>query len=163
MSEVGAEGLLRAANVLSRPAEEFGNDPTLELLWAEKAYQHAEVYFNLLCSVDPLLLRLTPADDEIYQLFRQEFPDMKVAVINEDEMKSPAGKEKWRIFCEKFKDKVEDYSFGTLLRIDCSEDYSPENSTLVTRIQFYAVESARNREGHNSGVRSKYRQKLQDT
>lgn len=49
--------------------------------------------FQLLCSVDPLQLRLTPADEEIYKLFREEFPDMQVSIINEDEMKSPAGKE----------------------------------------------------------------------
>lgn len=34
-------------DVLSRPADEFGNDEMLEEMWAMKAYQHAEVYFNV--------------------------------------------------------------------------------------------------------------------
>lgn len=33
--------------MLSRPAEEFGNDPSLETMWAIKAYEHAEIYFNV--------------------------------------------------------------------------------------------------------------------
>lgn len=33
--------------MLSRPAEEFGNDPSLETMWAMKAYEHAEIYFNV--------------------------------------------------------------------------------------------------------------------
>lgn len=54
--------------------------------------------------------------------------------------------------------KVEDHSFGTLLRLDCREDYSEANSTLVPRIQFYAIELARNREGHNNCIREKFSQ-----
>lgn len=79
--------------------------------------------------------------------------------INEDELKSSEGKMKWRPFCEQFKGVVEDYSFGTLLRADCEGDYSEENSILTTRIQFYAIELARNREGYNDGIRKKYKPK----
>ena len=49
---VGAEGLIAAAGTLAKPSEEFGNDERVEALWAMKAYEHAEVYFNILCSVD---------------------------------------------------------------------------------------------------------------
>lgn len=119
--------------------------------------EHSEVYFNILCSVDPKLLRLTPHDDQIYKIFRETFPDLKVNKLNENELKSPEGKAKWRPFCEQFKDVVEDYSFGTLLRINCEGDYSEENSMLSTRIQFYAIELARNREGFNDGIREKYK------
>ena len=66
---------------------------------------------------------------------------------------------KWRPFCEQFKGVVEDHSFGTLLRADCEGDYSEENSILTTRIQFYAIELARNREGYNDGIRKKYKPK----
>lgn len=65
--------------------------------------------------------------------------------------------QKWRPFCEKFKDVVEDYSFGTLLRLDHSGEYSEHNSILVTRIQFYAIELSRNREGLNDCIRSKFK------
>uniref|UniRef100_A0A1B6C9C8 Polysaccharide biosynthesis domain-containing protein n=1 Tax=Clastoptera arizonana TaxID=38151 RepID=A0A1B6C9C8_9HEMI len=110
ISDVSAEGLISASSVLSRPAEEFENDPTVEAMWAIRAYEHAEVYFN-----------------------------------------------KWRDFCEKFKDIVEDYNFGTLLRINTTGDYSEENSILTTRVQFYAIELARNREGYNDTVRLKFK------
>ncbi|XP_066588487.1 protein PBDC1 isoform X2 [Prorops nasuta] len=130
---------------------------TVEAIWAIKAMEHSEVYFNILCAVDPKILKLTPYDDQIYKLFREVFPNLKVDIINEDELKSPEGKDKWRPFCEQFKDLVEDYSFGTLLRINCENDYSEENSILTTRIQFYAIELARNKEGYNDGIRGKYK------
>ncbi|KAL7299849.1 hypothetical protein TKK_0007183 [Trichogramma kaykai] len=156
IGDVSANQLMSGASVLSRPAEEFENDQTIEAMWAMKCMQHANIYFNLLSSVDPKNLKLTPHDDVIYKAFRDLFPDFKIDVINEDELKSPASKEKWRPFCEKFKDTVEDYSFGTLIRADCKEDYSQENSILTTRIQFIAIETARNREGFNDIVRSKF-------
>lgn len=160
MAQIGnvtADQLIAGSNILSRPAEEFDNDPSVEAMWAMKAMEHAEVYFNILCSVDPKFLKLTPHDEEIYKVFRENFPHMKIDKINEDELKSPTEKAKWRPFCEQFKDLVEDYSFGTLIRADCTENYTEENSILTTRIQFYAIELARNREGFNDGVRKKFK------
>ncbi|XP_066995220.1 protein PBDC1 isoform X1 [Anabrus simplex] len=157
--ELGAQELLAGASLLSRPAEEFGNDPNLEAMWAMKAYEHAEVYFNILCSVDPKLLRLSPHDDTIYKTFRETFPDLKIDILNEEDFKSEEAKKKWRHFCEKFNGVIEDYNFGTLLRLDHSGEYSASNSILVTRIQFYAIEVARNKEGLNSGLRAKYKPK----
>ncbi|XP_057665909.1 protein PBDC1 [Diorhabda carinulata] len=149
-------------DVLSRPAEEFENDQAVETMWAIKAFDHAEVYFNILCSVDPKLLKLTPVDDIIYKVFREEFPKMELEVINENELKSTKEKAKWRPYCERFKTLVEDYSFGTLLRADAKEDYKEENTILVTRIQFYAIELARNREGVNDILRKKFWPKPQE-
>lgn len=34
-------------DVLSRPAEEFENDQSVEAMWAMKAFEHAEIYFNV--------------------------------------------------------------------------------------------------------------------
>ncbi|XP_076677378.1 protein PBDC1 [Andrena cerasifolii] len=159
IGDVSADQLLAVTSVLSRPADEFDNDPSVEAIWAMKAMEHAEIYFNLLCSVDPKFLKLTPHDEQIYKSFRDVFHDLKVDKVNEDELKSSEGKAKWRPFCEQFKGFIEDYSFGTLLRADCDEDYSEENSILTTRIQFYAIELARNREGFNDGIRKKYKPK----
>ncbi|XP_014478970.1 PREDICTED: protein PBDC1 [Dinoponera quadriceps] len=159
MTDISMHQQYPGLDVLSRPAEEFVNDPSVERMWAMKAMEHAEVYFNILCSVDPKLLRLTPHDDLIYKTFRETFPDMKVDKINEEELKSHEQKEKWRPFCQQFKDTVEDYSFGTLMRADCTGEYSEENSILTTRIQFYAVELARNKEGLNDIVRKTYKPK----
>ncbi|KAF5273053.1 hypothetical protein FQR65_LT04795 [Abscondita terminalis] len=150
-------------DVLSRPAEEFENDQSVEALWAMKAFEHAEIYFNLLSSVDAKLLHLTPLDDTIYRLFREEFPKLDVSIVNENKLKSTQEKAKWRPFCEQFRDIVEDYSFGTLLRSDASRDYDEQNSILVTRIQFYAIELARNREGINDIIRKNYGFKKTDS
>lgn len=108
--------------------------------------------------MDAKYLRLTQIDEAIYKAFREEFPDLDVRIINEDELKSKEGKAKWRPFCERFKDSVEDYSYGTLLRADASRGYDEDNSILVTRIQFYAIELARNFEGINDGIRKKFAQ-----
>ncbi|CAG9812810.1 unnamed protein product [Phaedon cochleariae] len=147
-------------DVLSRPADEFENDQSVETMWAIKAFEHAEIYFNILCSVDPKHLTLTSVDDIIYKIFRDEFPKYDITVINENELKSTKEKVKWRPFCEKFKTLVEDYSFGTLLRADSRGDYKEENTMLVTRIQFYAIEIARNREGVNDILRKKFHPRL---
>lgn len=145
-------------DVLKKPAEEFGNDSMLEELWAKKAFEHAELHFNLLISLDPVNLRLTPYDDHIYKAFRDEFPDLRVDEINEDELKGDLSKKKWRQFIQKF-DKIEDFSFGTLLRPKSHEEFSPENSILVVRIQFLAIEVARNKEGCNNSLRDKFAKK----
>lgn len=143
-------------DVLTRPAEEFVNDGTVEELWAMKAVEHAEIHFNLLCSVDPRLLHLTPYDNEIYEEFRRQFPSMNVAAVDENELKSDDSKAKWRTYMEKF-NRLEDYSYGTLMRVNAAEEFQPSNAILVVRIQFWAIEIARNREGHNDGIRKKFR------
>ena len=62
----------------------------------------------------------------------------------------------WREWCESFK-QVEDYSFATLLRLDAGADYSEANTIIVTKVQFYAIELARNREGANDGIRGAFK------
>ncbi|XP_040394098.1 protein PBDC1 [Cygnus olor] len=141
-----------AAHALTLPAEAYGNDPNVELMWAMRAYQHAEVYFNLISSVDPKFLKLTKADEQIYGEFRKTFGDLKIDVLDPEELKSEAAKEKWRPFCMRFEGVVEDFNYGTLLRLDCSQGYTEENTIFATRIQFFAIEIARNREGCNSVV-----------
>lgn len=140
---------------------DYGNDERIEALWAIKAMEHAEVYFNILCSVDPKQIpRLSQHDNEIYEKFRKDFPNMNVAKLHEmDDLKSPDMKIKWRAFCEEFK-HVEDYSFATLIRLDSSEEYEESNSVIATKIQFYAIELARNREGHNDKIRGKFKPKI---
>ena len=141
--------------------EIYGNDERIEALWAIKAMEHAEVYFNvsyeevnlsnkyvkykllkieegcfftyispylpnyfilslqILCSVDPKeIKRLSQNDDEIYEKFRKDFPDLNVANLEEmKDLKSTEMKAKWREFCNEFK-HVEDFSFATLIRLN---------------------------------------------
>lgn len=151
---------LGAAQLLTRPASEFGNDPTVESLWAIKAVEHMEVYFNLISAVDPRILKLTLHDDAIYTAFRERFPKLDVKRLVESEIKSEESKKEWREFCMKFENVVEDFNFATLVRLDSEEDYAEENTTLVPRVQFYAIEIARNREGCNDNIRDKYPSKV---
>ncbi|KAI4875239.1 hypothetical protein NFI96_010703 [Prochilodus magdalenae] len=150
----GVEGATAAAHALSLPAEAYGNDAQLEVMWAMKAYNHAEVYFNLISSVDPKFLKLTKSDDMIYTKFREDFPDFDIKILDPELLKSPEAKEKWRPFCNHFEHLVEDFNYGTLLRLDCEKDYTEENTIFATRIQFFAIEIARNREGYNNIVHS---------
>ncbi|XP_035200889.1 protein PBDC1 [Oxyura jamaicensis] len=108
--------------------------------------------FRLISSVDPKFLKLTKADEQIYGEFRKTFGELKIDVLDPEELKSEPAKEKWRPFCMRFEGVVEDFNYGTLLRLDCSKGYTEENTIFATRIQFFAIEIARNREGCNSAV-----------
>ncbi|KAM5173027.1 protein PBDC1 [Mantella aurantiaca] len=152
LNSLGATEAMSVAQALSLPAESYGNDPNVEMVWAMKAYQHAEVYFNLIASVDPRHLKLTRMDDAIYSAFRGDFPELRIDILDPEDLKSPEAKEKWRPFCMKFEHEVEDFNYGTLLRLDCSKEYTEENTIFATRIQFYAIEITRNREGYNDVV-----------
>ncbi|XP_037122675.1 protein PBDC1 [Syngnathus acus] len=152
LSSLGLEGASAAAHALSLPAEAYGNDERLEVMWAMKAYNHAEVYYNLISSVDPKFLKLTKMDDQIYSAFRETFEDLDVKVLDPEGLKSAEAKERWRPFCHRFEGLVEDFNYGTLLRLDCQKDYTQDNTIFATRIQFFAVEIARNREGLNDMV-----------
>ncbi|KAF3816157.1 hypothetical protein GH733_014746, partial [Mirounga leonina] len=120
--------LVSVAHALSLPAESYGNDPDIEMAWAMKAMQHAEVYYKLISSVDPQLLKLTKVDDQIYSEFRENFEKLRIDVLDPEELKSESAKEKWRPFCLKFDGIVEDFNYGTLLRLDCSQGYTEENT-----------------------------------
>ncbi|XP_037693285.1 protein PBDC1-like [Choloepus didactylus] len=126
--------------------------PDIEIAWAMRAMQHAEVYYKLISSVDPQFLKLTKVDDQIYSEFRENFEKLRIDVLNPEELKSESAKQKWRPFCLKFDGIVEDFNYGTLLRLDCSQGYTEENTIFAPRIQFFAIEIARNREGYNKAV-----------
>ncbi|XP_035751933.1 protein PBDC1, partial [Egretta garzetta] len=83
---------------------------------------------QLISSVDPKFLNLTKVDDQIYSEFRKTFRDLKIDVLDPEELKSEPAKEKWRPFCLRFEGVVEDFNYGTLLRLDCRQDYTEENT-----------------------------------
>merc|ERR1711977_356821 len=72
--------------------------------------------------------------------------------IDEDEMKSKTGKERWRKFLMTYEKKVDDYNFGTMLRADAKGEYGEKETIFVPRMQFYAIEIARNRNGLNDWI-----------
>jgi hypothetical protein len=103
-----------------------------------------ETYWKILEKVPGSKLRLTKIDDEIYEHLKKEFPEFDAsATLNEDEMKSKAGKERWRKFIGEYEKKVEDYNFGAMLRASPKMEYSQEGTIFAVRMQFYAVEIAR--------------------
>ncbi|CAK9437528.1 uncharacterized protein LODBEIA_P19060 [Lodderomyces beijingensis] len=136
-------------------AENADNLEEIEMQFAVKAVQQAETYWSLLERVPGSKLKLTQHDDQIFEQLLEDFPEFKeksvAAAINEEEMKSPQGKTRWREFCEKFKD-IEDYNFGTLLRLKSSDEYGQDTTMFAVRIQFYGVEIARNRYGLNDWI-----------
>lgn len=70
-------------------------------------------------------LRLTKIDDEIYDHLCKDFPEFDPAeTIDENKLKSPAAKKRWRDFMMAYEKKVDDYSFGTMLRSSPSEEYT---------------------------------------
>ena len=48
--------------------------------------------FQIICSVDPKLLKLTSNDDAIYKKFQKDFPGFKLDMIDEDQLKSAGAK-----------------------------------------------------------------------
>ena len=130
------------------------NLPGLEAAWARRAGEFSEEHLNFLKRTprNATKVTFTTVDDQVYADFRETFPDFKVDVIDEDVMKSDAGKEKWRPFCNKYNGKCEDFNFATLLRVDAKKEYDPDNTILAPRVQFWAIEIARVREGANADI-----------
>lgn len=74
-------------------------------------------------------MHLTKIDDEIYDNMKKELPDFDPATpINEDEMKSKEGKERWRDFVMQYKGRIDDFDFGTMLRADPKDEYTEKNT-----------------------------------
>ncbi|KAF0449733.1 DUF757-domain-containing protein [Gigaspora margarita] len=142
--------LLNQLDLLYYFADELEQLPEIEKQWAVKAMHHAETYFKLISSVDGKSLRLTSIDDEIYEDFMKTFPDFSIVDVDENGMKTPEAKNIWREWIMKYEKSVNDYNFGTLLRKNVNGDYTEENTIFVTRIQFIAIEIARNKQGLNS-------------
>ncbi|SMY24382.1 unnamed protein product [Zymoseptoria tritici ST99CH_1A5] len=137
-------------------AEEADNYEEIEKQFAVKVVEHMSTYWSILEKLPGSKLRLTKMDDDILEHFNSEFPDFDLkATINEDDMKSKAGKEKWRNFINQYENKVEDYNFGTMLRANTAEEYGQEGTIFAVRMQFYAIEIARNRAGLNDWVYEK--------
>ncbi|KAG8966129.1 hypothetical protein FRB90_011016 [Tulasnella sp. 427] len=137
--------------------EKAENLEEIEKQWAVKAVEQAQVYWNLLSSIQPRSLRLTRLDDELFDDFSKTFPQYienpdALTTLDEDQVKSKEAKEQWRTFMGRYEKKITDYNFGTLIRPDCKDEYTEKNSMFVTRTQFYAIEIARNRLGLNDEI-----------
>lgn len=91
--------------------------------------QHMSTYWAILEKVRGTTIKLTKIDDEIYEHLKAEFPEFDpAATIDEDEMKSKSGKERWRKFMMAYEKKISDYNFGTMLRANTKEEYEQEST-----------------------------------
>jgi hypothetical protein len=91
--------------------------------------QHMSTYWAILEKVRGSTLRLTKMDDEIYEHLKTDFPEFDPAkTIDEDEMKSKTGKERWRNFLMKYEKKVDDYNFGTMMRANPKWEYGQDET-----------------------------------
>lgn len=153
---------------------EATNFEEIEQQWSVVTVEHLEAYQKLITTFPPSKLRLTKVDDELYSDFISTFPELAplpqpsedskvtpeeyqkslepLTKLDENEMKSKRGKERWRNFIMKYEKVVPDYNFGTILRQDATREYAEDNSMLVTRTQFYAIEIARNKSGINDQI-----------
>lgn len=62
------------------------------------------------------------------------FPDFDPAKpLDEDEIKSPEGKEKWRNFMMAYSKKIDDYNFGTIVRTRADGEYTNEGTIFGMR------------------------------
>ncbi|KAI1324639.1 polysaccharide biosynthesis-domain-containing protein [Xylariaceae sp. FL0255] len=137
-------------------AENADNLEDIEKQFAVKAVQHLETYWAILTKVQGSALRLTKIDDDILEHLKTDFPEFDpAATINEDELKSKENKARWRKFLMAYDKTVDDYSFGTILRTSPNVEYDQNTTIFVPRMQFYAVEIARNRAGLNDWIYEK--------
>lgn len=137
-------------------AENADNLEEIEKQFAVKAVQHLETYWAILQKVKGSLLRLTKMDNDILEHLKTDFPEFDpAATIVEGEMKSKTGKERWRKFIMAYEKKIDDYNFGTMLRTSPKFEYDQDTTIFVPRMQFYAVEIARNRAGLNDWIYEK--------
>ncbi len=136
--------------------ETVPNYEDMEKQFAVKAVHHMTVYWSILEKLPGSKLRLSRLDDQILEHFNREFPDFDPAQdLDEDSMKSKEGKEKWRKFSlvyEKGDNRIEDYNFGTMLRKSHKTEYGEKETIFAVRMQFYAIEIARNRAGLNDWI-----------
>jgi len=129
----------------------------IEKQFAVVAVEYAETYWTLLEKIGGRNLRLTPIDDEIYADLLETFPEFQQGVeagkcIDENVMKSKLGKDKWNKFASRYEKRVNDFNFGSLLRIRSDEGLTHDNTIFSFRVQTMAIEIFRNRHGLNDWV-----------
>jgi len=78
-------------------------------------------YWSILEKMPGSKLRLTKMDDDIHEHLQKDFPELDVSqTINEDDMKSKGGKERWRNFMMAYEKKVRSLNIAYSSRSDTS-------------------------------------------
>ncbi|KAL7753717.1 polysaccharide biosynthesis domain containing protein 1 [Sorochytrium milnesiophthora] len=95
-------------------------------------------------------LSLTREDESLYKDLQEQFPDMETRVLDRQWLQQDDIKTQWSVFTQAYKDRIPQHAMPTLVRIDADKGYSEDNTIVVSRTQFYAIEIARNRRGQNA-------------
>ncbi|VDK77825.1 unnamed protein product [Onchocerca ochengi] len=139
---------------ISYGAAEYTNDPSFEIAWAVEAAERANIHMSLLLTCNTKELTMHKKFNVIYDKFREIFPNMNV--------EKGENKQQWFIFCEHFKEEIEDYNLATIMRIRANGAYSEENTIIVPKIIFLAVEIARNKEGLNESHKESFKMEYEN-
>ena len=86
----------------STDADNYVNDPAIEMAWAIKAAEAASIHMNLLLAVeDTRQLKLNKMQEEIHAKFREKFPDLSVERVSQQlslvHSQSASFRSQWRI------------------------------------------------------------------
>lgn len=90
----------------------------------------------------------------LYKRFRANFPILDCSVVTESALKNEQAKEIWRGWMIASQGIVLDHDMMSLVRVNCEFPYEQWNTIMVSRMQFYCIELARNKEGLNEKVRT---------
>lgn len=100
-----------------------------------------QTYWSILEKIKGSSLRLTKMDDDIYNHLKEAFPKFDpAATIDENDMKGTTGKKLWRDFMMKYEKKIDDYNFGTMVRINPNVEY--EEKTTIFGMTVYTIWSS---------------------
>lgn len=166
-SGMGGAGVVAAADPSSLSQAELEhmdsleveNSGEIEMNGIMHAVEYMSDHWNMLVSsndADALVLTADRAeDDRLYREFRAAFGAMDVLRTESRMLKDPRTQETWRAFMMAQDGRMEEFNMISLLRIDATLGYDDENTLLVPRVQFLAIEIARNREGVNDCAKLK--------
>ena len=104
LDNLSADQMLAGAAALQGDAKDYSNTQDVEGLnqrhlslapplknisaaWAARAFQQAEIHMKLLTAVGPERMKFTQIDQELYDSFRENFPDFNIETVDEESMK----------------------------------------------------------------------------
>ncbi|KAF2859354.1 hypothetical protein K470DRAFT_219422, partial [Piedraia hortae CBS 480.64] len=128
--------------------------PQNEYIRSLIAVAHMFTYWTLLSTIPASTLRLTKNDQLIYSSFLAMFPEYTPSegLISENFLKDVYARIMWGAFGERVGGLVSKPGEKVLLRLDPKREYHIDNVTLVSKLQFCAVEGARCKAGLNEWV-----------
>ena len=103
LDNLSADQMLAGAAALQGDAKDYSNTQDVEgqrhlssatkknviylAAWAARAFQQAEIHMKLLTAVGPERMKFTQIDQELYDSFRENFPDFNIENVDEESMK----------------------------------------------------------------------------